>query len=92
MQIADFLLSDGGKRVDRVEPGVEGGRLRQLLEAFVLELNWVLDAVDGANKAGSLRQDVGVGVTEVFNVVAEVGLELNAVGALSIIREGTQLT
>lgn len=56
MQVADFFLSDGGKRVDRVKPDVEGRVLGQLGEASILEIVGVLDGAQGTHKVRPLGQ------------------------------------
>ena len=70
MQIADLLLSDGGKRVDRVKPRVEQDILLVLKvgSALSAERISVVNAVQRLDKCGSTRQDIVVLVAKIINV------------------------
>lgn len=72
MQVANFLLGDGGEWVNRIEPCVQGGLLSQLLKAGILELGRVLNSVNLFDELGALGQNVSVVDTEVVDVLVEV--------------------
>lgn len=92
MQVADLLLCDRRKRIDRVEPGVKRSVISELFEALILELDGVLDTVDGANEASSLGEHLVVGIAEILDVVDKVSFILDTIGALHSVSKGTQLT
>ena len=72
MQVANFLLGDGGEWVNRIKPCVQGGLLGQLLKAGILELGRVLNSVDLFDELSALGQHLSVVDTEVVNVLVEV--------------------
>ena len=91
VEVADLFLCDGGKRVNRVKPGVELGVLSELREAGILELSSILDAVNLTHETGSAGEDISVVLAEIVYVIREVGLELDAVGALGVVGERSEL-
>ena len=72
MKVADFLLSDGRKRIDWVEPTVESRLLCQLGEACILELARILNTVDLLDELGPLRHHAIVLIAEIINILVEV--------------------
>ena len=72
MKVADFLLSDGRKRIDWVEPTVESRLLCQLGEASILELARILNTVDLLDELSPLRHHAIVLIAEIINILVEV--------------------
>ena len=72
MKVTDFLLSDGRKRIDRVEPTVESRLLCQLGEASILELTRILNTVDLLDELSPLRHHAIVLIAEIINILVEV--------------------
>lgn len=72
MKITDFLLSNGGKRVDGVEPDIEPVVFGQLIEACVLEFCRVFNAINCLDKACSQGKNVLLFIAEVLDIVIEL--------------------
>ena len=83
VQVADFLLSDGGEGIDRVKPNVEGWVFSQLGKAGVLEVLGVLDRAQSPHKVGSLGQHGLVVCAE----AVDGGSEVFAVSLTSLLVE-----
>lgn len=67
VQVANFLLGNRRKWVDRVKPNVQGWVLCQLGKAGVLEVFGVLDGAQSSHKVGSLGKHRFVVSAEAIN-------------------------
>ena len=76
MEVADLFLRDGGERIDRVVPLIEGGLRGELREAGRLELLVVLDIAQLLDEELALGQHLCVAFAEVAHVSVEVRQEL----------------
>ena len=85
VEVANLFLCDGAERVNWIEPSIEGWGISELLEACLLEQSGVFDAINGTHKGSALRGNILVGLTEIFDVVAEVSLELSTVSGLRFV-------